>query len=117
PSRHATTEATASLDRGSCFTATSDCWGPCSGDRWHMTNSTSTPAQPTPGPSTDRRSRRSSRMAPRVLRAGAIAACTPYIGLKIAWMLGSHIGIPDGSTLLEDRTAMIVGSVESALLD
>lgn len=87
-------DLTASLDQGRRFTATSDCWQPCSGDRGHMTNSAS-----------------------RVLRAVAIAACAPYIGLKIAWMSGSHIGIPNGSTLLEDRTAMILGSAESALLD
>jgi hypothetical protein len=41
----------------------------------------------------------------------------PYIALKIAWMSGSRIGVPDGSTLLADRTTMIVGSAESALLD
>jgi hypothetical protein len=47
----------------------------------------------------------------------AIAACVPYLVLKIAWASGSRIGIPDGSSLLEGRTAMVAGSVESALLD
>jgi len=41
----------------------------------------------------------------------------PYLALKIAWASGSHIGIPDGSTLLEHHTDLIVGSFESALLD
>ena len=53
----------------------------------------------------------------RVLRALAITACVPYLALKIAWASGSHIGIPDGSTLLEHRTTMVVGSIESALID
>jgi hypothetical protein len=56
-------------------------------------------------------------MAARALRALAITACVPYLALKIAWASGSHIGIPDGSSLLEHRSAMIVGSSESALLD
>jgi hypothetical protein len=46
-----------------------------------------------------------------------MAACVPYLSLKIAWASGSRIGIPDGSSLLEHRSAMIAGSVESALLD
>jgi hypothetical protein len=46
-----------------------------------------------------------------------MAACVPYLSLKIAWASGSHLGIPDGSSLLEHRSAMIAGSVESALLD
>ncbi len=41
----------------------------------------------------------------------------PYLALKIAWASGSHVGIPDGSTLLEHHKATIAGSVESALLD
>lgn len=37
----------------------------------------------------------------RFLRAAAIAATVPYLTLKTAWLAGSHIGIPDGSVLLE----------------
>ncbi|WP_260610056.1 hypothetical protein [Streptomyces sp. WAC06614] len=37
-----------------------------------------------------------------MLRATAIVATLPYIGLKVAWMAGSHLGIPEGSRL---RTA------------
>ena len=57
------------------------------------------------------------RSAARVLRALAFAACVPYLALKIAWGSGSRVGIPDGSTLLEDHATMVVGSIESALLD
>jgi hypothetical protein len=57
------------------------------------------------------------RSAARVLRALAVTACVPYLALKIAWAAGSRIGIPDGSMLLEHRTTLIVGSIESALLD
>jgi hypothetical protein len=53
----------------------------------------------------------------RVLRAVAFAACVPYLALKVAWAAGSRVGIPAGSTLLEHRTTLVVGSIESALLD
>ncbi len=57
------------------------------------------------------------RSAARVLRALALTACVPYLVLKIAWVSGSRVGIPDGSTLLEHRTAMIPGNAASVLLD
>jgi hypothetical protein len=84
-----------------------------------MTIPTTTPATVDPilEPVTDRHVRRSVGSPSRVLRTLAITACVPYITLKVAWMSGSRIGIPDGSTLLEDRTATIVGSAGSALLD
>jgi hypothetical protein len=41
----------------------------------------------------------------------------PYLVLKIAWVSGSRVGIPDGSMLLEHRTAMVVGNSASVLLD
>ena len=72
---------------------------------------------PAPEPATARRFRPFARSAALLLRAVAIAACVPYLALKIAWASGSRIGIPDGSSLLKDRTAMVAGSVESALLD
>ena len=84
-----------------------------------MKISTATPALAQPGPGTRHGQTlpASSRSAARLLRAVAITACVPYLALKIAWASGSRVGIPDGSSLLEDRTAMIVGNVESALLD
>ncbi len=53
----------------------------------------------------------------RVLRAVAIAACVPYLSLKTAWVAGSRVGIPDGSTLLEHRTTMAVANTAGVLLD
>jgi hypothetical protein len=51
------------------------------------------------------------------LRALAIAATLPYIALKTAWILGSRIGIPDGSPLLDHRTTMIVANGVTILMD
>jgi hypothetical protein len=84
-----------------------------------MTIPTTTPAwgNPAPEPATGKRFRRSIRSPARVLRALAITACVPYLALKIAWVSGSRVGIPDGSILLEHRTAMMAGSSESALID
>ncbi|GHH03792.1 hypothetical protein [Streptomyces lanatus] len=53
----------------------------------------------------------------RVLRAVAIVSCVPYLGLKAAWIAGSHLGIPDGSSLLEHRATMAVANGLSVLLD
>ncbi|MFH8618898.1 hypothetical protein ACH4E8_28065 [Streptomyces sp. NPDC017979] len=48
--------------------------------------------------------------ASRVLRAVAIASCFPYLALKVAWIAGSRIGIPSGSSLLdEDKRALLIG--------
>ena len=41
----------------------------------------------------------------------------PYLALKIAWVSGSRVGIPDGSMLLEHHTAMIAGNSASILID
>jgi hypothetical protein len=57
------------------------------------------------------------RRAARVLRALAFTACVPYLVLKIAWVSGSRVGIPDGSTLLEHHTAMVIGTAASVLID
>ncbi|MPY57056.1 hypothetical protein FNH08_07675 [Streptomyces spongiae] len=40
------------------------------------------------------------------MRAVAVLSCLPYLALKIAWIAGSHLGIPEGSSLLEHRGAM-----------
>lgn len=53
----------------------------------------------------------------RGLRALAIVSCFPYLSLKVAWVAGSHLGIPEGSSLLEHRTAMAVANSLSVLLD
>ncbi|MEU0190512.1 hypothetical protein ABZ250_11720 [Streptomyces afghaniensis] len=53
----------------------------------------------------------------RVLRAVAVLSCVPYLGLKAAWIAGSHVGIPAGSGLLDDRVGMAVINGISVLLD
>ncbi|MFJ8076109.1 hypothetical protein ACIQ7Q_19705 [Streptomyces sp. NPDC096176] len=51
------------------------------------------------------------------LAAVAIAACVPYLGLKISWIAGSHVGIPDGSALLDHRVVMAVANSVTVLMD
>ncbi|MFF9101897.1 hypothetical protein ACF1AU_15120 [Streptomyces rubrogriseus] len=53
----------------------------------------------------------------RLLRAVAVVACLPYLALKAAWIGGSRVGIPEGSSLLDHRVALIVGNGVSVLLD
>lgn len=55
--------------------------------------------------------------SPALLRAVAIAACLPYLGLKAAWLAGSEIGIPAGSSLLEQRGVMAVANGVTLLMD
>ncbi|WP_328909468.1 hypothetical protein OG230_08200 [Streptomyces sp. NBC_00234] len=52
-----------------------------------------------------------------VLRNIAIASCLPYLALKTAWIAGSHVGIPDGSSLLDQRTTMVVANGATMLMD
>lgn len=72
-----------------------------------MTQSLAPAARPTTGPGRAR----------RILRAVAIVSCVPYLALKAAWVAGSHVGIPQGSSLLDDRLAMAVINGLSILLD
>ncbi len=53
----------------------------------------------------------------RILRALAVASCVPYLALKVAWVAGSHIKIPAGSSLLDDRLTMAVINGFSVPLD
>lgn len=53
----------------------------------------------------------------RLLRAVAVAACLPYLGLKTAWVAGSRIGIPAGSPLLDHPAAMAAANVLTILMD
>ncbi|WP_381799791.1 hypothetical protein [Streptomyces niveus] len=76
----------------------------------------------TPAASTQVRTPAPAQAAPpgrgvRALRAVAIASCLPYITLKVVWIAGGRIGVPDGSTLLEHRTMMAVVNSVSVLLD
>lgn len=53
----------------------------------------------------------------RALRAVAVVSCVPYLSLKAAWIAGSRIGIPDGSSLLEHRATMAVANSVTVLMD
>ncbi len=68
------------------------------------------PAAPVAGPVPLSRPR-------RILRAVAVVSCVPYLALKIAWVAGSHVGIPEGSGLLDHRVSMAVVNSLSVLLD
>ncbi|MFF7043021.1 hypothetical protein ACIP4T_28345 [Streptomyces massasporeus] len=72
-----------------------------------MTQSLAPAARPTAGPGRAR----------RILRAVAVVSCVPYLALKAAWVAGSHVGIPEGSSLLDDRLTMAVINGLSILLD
>ncbi|GGU90976.1 hypothetical protein GCM10010211_67010 [Streptomyces albospinus] len=52
-----------------------------------------------------------------VLRATAIAACVPYLSLKIAWLAGSHLGIPAGSPLRRDGGPLMAFNALTVLMD
>ncbi|MEU8028463.1 hypothetical protein AB0C13_07450 [Streptomyces sp. NPDC049099] len=53
----------------------------------------------------------------RSLRLVAITACLPYMSLKAAWIAGSHLGIPDGSPLLEHRLTAALANGVTVLMD
>ncbi|MFJ8322174.1 hypothetical protein [Streptomyces anulatus] len=52
-----------------------------------------------------------------VLRVVAMVACLPYIGLKVSWMAGSRLGIPEGSALLDGGTPLRVANGVTVLMD
>ncbi|WP_328870471.1 hypothetical protein OHT76_10355 [Streptomyces sp. NBC_00287] len=52
-----------------------------------------------------------------LLRTVAVVSCLPYLGLKVAWLSGSEIGIPEGSSLLEHRSAVAVANGVTLLMD
>ncbi|MFG2992594.1 hypothetical protein ACGFZK_25435 [Streptomyces sp. NPDC048257] len=53
----------------------------------------------------------------RILRAVALAATLPYLGLKAAWLAGSQVGIPAGSVLSEPGTVLTVANSVTLLMD
>ncbi|MER6998414.1 hypothetical protein [Streptomyces sp. NPDC000410] len=53
----------------------------------------------------------------RALRALTIASCLPYLSLKIAWISGSRIGIPEGSVLLREPGMIAVANGVTVLMD
>lgn len=69
---------------------------------------------PAPAPATVRDGR-----GIRALSVLAIVACLPYLMLKVAWVAGSEIGIPAGSTLLDpdNETVLRAGNALTILMD
>ncbi|WP_406860186.1 hypothetical protein ABZO31_07035 [Streptomyces sp. HUAS MG47] len=53
----------------------------------------------------------------KTLRALAVLATLPYISLKIAWVAGSRIGIPENSVLLDDPGLMAAVNAVTILMD
>ncbi|MFF7412976.1 hypothetical protein [Streptomyces lydicus] len=52
-----------------------------------------------------------------VLRVTTLAACVPYLSLKIAWIAGSRIGIPEGSALRRDGNSLMALNALTVLMD
>ncbi|MFF4948385.1 hypothetical protein [Streptomyces chattanoogensis] len=52
-----------------------------------------------------------------VLRLATIAACLPYLSLKVAWTAGSRIGIPEGSALRHDGNSLMVLNALTVVMD
>ncbi|WP_329394022.1 hypothetical protein OHA45_09715 [Streptomyces lydicus] len=52
-----------------------------------------------------------------VLRVTTLAACVPYLTLKIAWIAGSRIGIPEGSALRRDGNSLMALNALTVLMD
>ncbi|MEU5474523.1 aromatic ring-opening dioxygenase LigA [Streptomyces lydicus] len=58
-----------------------------------------------------------ARTARTVLRVTTLAACVPYLTLKIAWIAGSRIGIPEGSALRRDGNSLMALNALTVLMD
>ncbi|MEN8653494.1 hypothetical protein ABCR94_23540 [Streptomyces sp. 21So2-11] len=71
------------------------------------------------GPSPARPAAHPPRTGPlrRTLRAVAIASCLAYLALKVSWIAGSRVGIPEGSVLLEKPGVMVVANSVTVLMD
>ncbi|MFC8825774.1 hypothetical protein ACFT9I_10495 [Streptomyces sp. NPDC057137] len=82
-----------------------------------MTQTSAASAAPLPVPETGPPAAPSLGRGVRALRAVAVASCLPYITLKVLWIAGNRVGIPDDSTLLDDRIAMAVANSVSVVLD
>lgn len=55
--------------------------------------------------------------ARRVLRGLAVASCLPYLALKVHWIAGGRLGIPEGSFLLAHQDMMGVANAVTVLMD
>ncbi|MET9092778.1 hypothetical protein ABZX72_11855 [Streptomyces cyaneofuscatus] len=83
-----------------------------------MTTANRAPAPTGPPPTAPYRIGRAYRIGRvrSVARALAVAACVPYVGLKLAWLAGSRAGIPDGSPLLDGGVVLAVGNAATVLM-
>ncbi|MFF8312415.1 hypothetical protein [Streptomyces lydicus] len=63
------------------------------------------------------RTTRRSRTARTVLCVTTLIACVPYLALKIAWVAGSRIGIPEGSALRRDSNSLMALNALTVLMD
>ncbi|MFH9871372.1 hypothetical protein ACH4NT_35530 [Streptomyces lydicus] len=63
------------------------------------------------------RTARRGRTTRTVLRVTTLAACVPYLTLKIAWIAGSRIGIPEGSALRRDGNSLMALNALTVLMD
>ncbi|MEV7383034.1 hypothetical protein AB0O10_32615, partial [Streptomyces lydicus] len=63
------------------------------------------------------RTTRRGRTTRTVLRVTTLAACVPYLTLKIAWIAGSRIGIPEGSALRRDGNSLMALNALTVLMD
>ncbi|MBO8188342.1 hypothetical protein [Streptomyces spirodelae] len=52
-----------------------------------------------------------------VLAAAAVAACLPYLALKLIWVAGGNLGIPPGSPLREEGTALWLVNILTIAMD
>jgi hypothetical protein len=52
-----------------------------------------------------------------VLSVMAVAACVPYLSLKVAWVSGSWIGIPAGSPLREEGASLAAINTLTIVMD
>ncbi|MEU3467906.1 hypothetical protein ABZ716_08255 [Streptomyces sp. NPDC006687] len=53
----------------------------------------------------------------RILRAVAMSATLPYLALKVTWLAGSRVGIPENSILLKGGTVLAVANALTLTMD
>ncbi|MFG2401754.1 hypothetical protein [Streptomyces lydicus] len=63
------------------------------------------------------RTARRGRTTRTVLRVTTLGACVPYLTLKIAWIAGSRVGIPEGSALRRDGNSLMALNALTVLMD
>lgn len=54
---------------------------------------------------------------PAILRTVALAACAPYLTLKVVWLAGGHLGIPVHSPLRQDGNSLMALNGLTVVMD